>query len=68
VIEETCTPALCHSKSLHLDRLIADLDTYKLKIAHQKIVELEERIADLEETIMRLNRRIVTANHRKDHR
>jgi len=61
VIEETCTPALCHSKSLHLDRLIADLDTYKLKIAYQRIVELEE-------TIMRLNQRIVTANHRKDHR
>lgn len=61
MIEEICTPALCHSKSLHLDRLIADIDTYKLKLAHQRIVELEE-------TIERLNRRIFTANNRKDHR
>lgn len=60
MIDETCTPALCHSKSLHLDRLIADIDTYKLKIAHQKIVELEE-------TIMRLNRKILSANQ-KGHR
>lgn len=60
MIDETCTPVLCHSKSLHLDRLIADIDTYKLKIAHQKIVELEE-------TIMRLNRKILSANQ-KGHR
>lgn len=51
MIEEICTPALCHSKTLHLDRLIADMDTYALKIAHQRIVELEEIIA-------RLNRKI----------
>ena len=56
MIDETfCNPALCKSKTLHLNRLIADLDTYALRVAKARIVELEE-------TVARLNKKIYGGN------
>lgn len=56
MIDETfCNPALCKSKTLHLNRLIAELDTYALRVAKARIVELEE-------TVARLNKKIYGGN------
>ena len=50
-----CPNPLCRTQAAVLDRLTADVDTYALKAAQMRIVELEQ-------IVQRLNKKIARGN------